>query len=81
MNTNRIAETVHAAVPHMFNELFLTYGSALMQHQIFQYTRFLACQIDCNAVRCCNPTFGIICNFSALQADILLNKLSACSAR
>ena len=78
MNTNRITETVHTAIPYMFNELFLTDGSALMQHQIFQYASFLTCQIDCNAIYCCNPAFGIICNFSALQADIPLNKLSAC---
>ena len=64
----------------MFNEFLLTDGSALMQHQIFQYTGFLTCQINCNAVYYCNTAFGIICNFAALQAYIPLNELPACQA-
>ena len=80
MDTNRIAEAVHAAVPYMFNEFLLTDRSALMQHQIFQYAGFFACQTDRNAVCCCSTTFGIVYDLSALQAHIPLNELPACQA-
>ena len=80
MDTNRIAEAVHAAVPYMFNEFLLTDRSALMQHQIFQYAGFFACQTDRNAVHCCGTALGIVYDLSALQAHIPLNELPACQA-
>ena len=76
MYPDGVAEAVHAAVPDVLDELFLTDRASLMQQQIFQYTALLPRQGKGLAIHHGNAAAGVEAEPPAAQADILLDELA-----
>ena len=71
-----VAEAVHASVPDVLNQLFLTDRASLMQQQIFQYAALLPRQSKGLTVHSSNAATGVEAQPSAAQTDVLLNKFA-----
>ena len=56
---NRIAEIVHAVIPNMVNKLFLTYGTPLMQQQVFKNRRLFSGKRQLQSVGGGYACFGV----------------------
>ena len=76
MYPDGVAEAVHAAVPDVLNQLFLTDRASLMQQQIFQYAALLPRQRKGLAIHSSNAAAGVEAQPPAAQADILLDELA-----
>lgn len=76
MYPDGVAKTVHAAVPDVLDELFLTDRASLMQQQIFQYAALLPRQRKGLTVHRGNAAAGIEAEPPAAQADVLLDELA-----
>ena len=76
MYPDGVAEAVHAAVPDVLNQLFLTDRASLMQQQIFQHAALLPRQRKGLTVHRGNAAAGIEAEPPAAQADVLLDELA-----
>ena len=71
----RITECIHAVVPNMLYKLLLADRSALINHEIFQNSRFLTGEVQHFFVNRCSPCFGIKGKLSAGQQYVVLGEL------
>ena len=76
MYPDGVAEAVHASVPDVLNQLFLTDRASLMQQQIFQYAALLSRQGKGLTVHSSNAAAGVEAEPPAAQADVLLDELA-----
>lgn len=76
MYPDGVAEAVHAAVPDVLNQLFLTDRASLMQQQIFQYAALLPRQRKGLAIHSSNAAAGVEAQPPATQTYILLDELA-----
>ncbi len=75
MYPDGVAEAVHAAVPDVLDQLFLTDRASLMQQQIFQYAALLPRQGKGLTIHRGNAAAGVEAEPPAAQADVLLDEL------
>ena len=76
MYAYRIAERIHAVVPDMLNQLFLTDRASLVQQQIFQDTDFLSCEGKFLSPNRGRAGFRIKGKIPTGKHDIILRKLT-----
>ena len=64
MNPGCVAKAVYSAIPNVLDKLLLAYRAPLVKHQIFQDSRFLACQRQGTAFYGGDAGFGVKAEFS-----------------
>ena len=75
MYPDRIAEIVHAVVPHVVDKLFLTDGTPPIEQQVFKYPDFLPCERQLLSVCRSGAGFGVKGKPAAGQNHIVLCEL------
>ena len=75
MHPYRVAEIIHTVIPHMIQQLFLTYRTPSVKHQIFKNSDFFSCESKLLSGSGGDARSGIKCDLAAGEDYIILCEL------